>query len=170
MERYRPAGPQEGAVAHPLLGQEALFPIQEPPDFQGTFSARCQTRPSSRSSSSPLLWERVPRELELHPAAQYDIPVTGHWDLEEQAMVREMVAHVASLGFEGDQLSGRGERYPGCGGMRGHFERKPDVKGFPGELQETLVEACSEHPRASFTVERASTMAAVARFQIWRRR
>ena len=30
----------------------------------------------------------VPRELELvYPAAHYDIPVTGHWDLEEQSWV-----------------------------------------------------------------------------------
>lgn len=30
----------------------------------------------------------VPRELELtYPAAHYDIPVTGHWDLEEKAWV-----------------------------------------------------------------------------------
>ncbi|MDL5502353.1 MAG: DUF5591 domain-containing protein, partial [Candidatus Methanoperedens sp.] len=30
----------------------------------------------------------VPRELELmYPAAHYDTPVTGHWDLEERAWV-----------------------------------------------------------------------------------
>lgn len=50
----------------------------------------------------------VPRELELmYPAAQYDTPVTGHWDLEERAWVggclktylqknryRSIIAHV----------------------------------------------------------------------------
>ncbi|MCA1812543.1 MAG: DUF5591 domain-containing protein [Halobacteriales archaeon] len=32
----------------------------------------------------------VPMELELHsPAAHYDLPVTGHWDRDEKAMVQE---------------------------------------------------------------------------------
>lgn len=32
----------------------------------------------------------VPRELEnVYPAAQYDLPVTGHWDEDEKAMIRE---------------------------------------------------------------------------------
>ncbi|HVL48704.1 MAG TPA: archaeosine synthase subunit alpha [Candidatus Thermoplasmatota archaeon] len=31
----------------------------------------------------------VPRELErVYPAAQYDLPVTGHWDEDERAMIR----------------------------------------------------------------------------------
>jgi len=43
----------------------------------------------------------VPRELELfYPAAQYDIPVTGHWGLEEQRMVRELVSSAAEKGFD----------------------------------------------------------------------
>jgi archaeosine synthase len=34
----------------------------------------------------------VPRELELfYPAKDYDIPVTGHWDMDESKMVQEMV-------------------------------------------------------------------------------
>ena len=32
----------------------------------------------------------VPRELEtVYPAAHYDLPVTGHWDEDEKAMIRE---------------------------------------------------------------------------------
>lgn len=32
----------------------------------------------------------VPRELErVYPAAQYDLPVTGHWDEDEKLMIRE---------------------------------------------------------------------------------
>jgi archaeosine synthase len=35
----------------------------------------------------------VPRELELfYPAKDYDIPVTGHWDLDEKKMVEDMVS------------------------------------------------------------------------------
>ncbi|MGE5831887.1 MAG: DUF5591 domain-containing protein, partial [Methanomicrobiales archaeon] len=35
----------------------------------------------------------VPRELErVYPAAHYDIPVTGHWDREELALVSSVIA------------------------------------------------------------------------------
>ena len=34
----------------------------------------------------------VPRELEtVYPAAHYDLPVTGHWDEDEKAMIRDAV-------------------------------------------------------------------------------
>ena len=34
----------------------------------------------------------VPRELEIvYPAAHYDVPVTGYWDLDEQRMVNELL-------------------------------------------------------------------------------
>ena len=34
----------------------------------------------------------VPRELEtVHPAAHYDLPVTGHWDEDEKTMIRDAV-------------------------------------------------------------------------------
>jgi archaeosine synthase len=39
----------------------------------------------------------VPRELELfYPAQDYDIPVTGHWDLDEKRMAEEMVSWLVS--------------------------------------------------------------------------
>ena len=39
----------------------------------------------------------VPRELEeIWPAANYDIPVTGDWDSDELAVIRDMVARLAS--------------------------------------------------------------------------
>ena len=35
----------------------------------------------------------VPRELErVYPAAQYDLPVTGHWDEDEKLMIRDALA------------------------------------------------------------------------------
>ncbi len=35
----------------------------------------------------------VPRELEsVHPADAYDVPVTGHWNRDEEAIIREQVA------------------------------------------------------------------------------
>jgi hypothetical protein len=70
-----------------LLRQEAIFPLQEPPDVQKRPYLRA-TRPSQELIiTSPL--GVVPGSLSCsYPSAQYDIPVTGHWDLEEQAMVR----------------------------------------------------------------------------------
>lgn len=39
----------------------------------------------------------VPRELELfYPAQDYDIPVTGHWDLDEKRMAEDMVSWLVS--------------------------------------------------------------------------
>ena len=39
----------------------------------------------------------VPREIEeVYPANQYDIPVTGHWMLDEQEMVREQLGAILS--------------------------------------------------------------------------
>ncbi len=35
----------------------------------------------------------VPRELEdVYPASRYDVPVTGHWSRDEEALIREQVA------------------------------------------------------------------------------
>lgn len=39
----------------------------------------------------------VPRELEtVYPAQQYDIPVTGHWDEDEKAIVRKLLTELLS--------------------------------------------------------------------------
>lgn len=41
----------------------------------------------------------VPRELErVHPAAHYDLPVSGDWSLEEAAMIRDGVADLLERG------------------------------------------------------------------------
>lgn len=42
----------------------------------------------------------VPRELEeVYPAKHYDVPVTGHWSRDEEAVIRQQVAHLI---LEGD--------------------------------------------------------------------
>lgn len=41
----------------------------------------------------------VPRELEhTYPAAHYDVPVTGHWDLQEREMIRDQVRALLAIG------------------------------------------------------------------------
>lgn len=49
------------------------------------------------SVTSPL--GLVPRELEcVHPARNYDIPVTGHWDEDERRWVHDAIAHLLASG------------------------------------------------------------------------
>lgn len=43
----------------------------------------------------------VPRELDVfYPASAYDIPVTGEWKCQEREMIRSMVAHLLSQGYD----------------------------------------------------------------------
>jgi archaeosine synthase len=110
----------------------------------------------------------VPRELELfYPAAQYDVPVTGHWDLEEQAMVQELVAHVASLGFDQviSHLGGESDIVKEVVECIDTSQGSPTSRDALARLQETLVDACMKQPRTPFSIERSATMASVARFQ-----
>ncbi|QLH74447.1 MAG: DUF5591 domain-containing protein [Methanomassiliicoccales archaeon] len=110
----------------------------------------------------------VPRELELfYPAAQYDIPVTGHWDREEVAMVQELVGHIASQGYEKVicHLGDEGDI------VREVIDCIDTSHGLPGSkeslnrLREVLAEECAKHPRPPMGEDRQRTMAAVARFQ-----
>ena len=55
------------------------------------FQAAIQNRAHELIITSPL--GIVPRELErIYPAAHYDIPVTGYWDLEEKAFITDVLA------------------------------------------------------------------------------
>lgn len=111
----------------------------------------------------------VPRELELfYPAAQYDIPVTGHWDLEEVAMVQQLVSHAVSQGFEkvvchlGAESEFVRQVAPGAVDTSGGSVTSGDSLR---RLREELSDACSPFPNVPRAVERTGAMAAVARFQ-----
>ncbi len=118
--------------------------------------------------TSPL--GAVPRELELfYPAAQYDIPVTGHWDREEVAMVQEMVRRIVSFGYDhvichlGDESEF----------VLPVLEEYVDTtktssctsKDSLDNLFSVLQKYCAEYPRVPRGVDRANSMRSSAIFQ-----
>ncbi len=117
--------------------------------------------------TSPL--GTVPRELEMfYPAAQYDIPVTGHWDRDEVAMVQEMVKKVAAQGFEkvighlGVEMEFVREVVPDCIQTAGDG---PMSRASLRRLQERLFVLCQEYEEVSWNEDRKNNMRSVARFQ-----
>ncbi|MDD1771624.1 MAG: DUF5591 domain-containing protein [Methanomassiliicoccales archaeon] len=116
--------------------------------------------------TSPL--GTVPRELELfYPAAQYDIPVTGHWDREEQSMVQDMVLSMASQGYDhvilhlGDESPIIQEVLEGIVTSDG----SPTSNASLGKLRETLKELCSRYGRIDPGMDRWAAMSSVAGYQ-----
>ena len=110
----------------------------------------------------------VPRELELfYPAAQYDIPVTGHWSLEEQRMVTELVASAASKGFEKVVCHlGHGNDF-----VKEQMDCIDTSQGSPtsrdslARLEAALSQLCQGYERPPRGRERAESLASAARFQ-----
>jgi len=145
----------------------------------------CSAKKPYYTSKSQVLWEvqnfqvvqemiitsplgTVPRELELfYPAAQYDIPVTGHWDREEQAMVRSMALSMASQGYEhvvlhlGEEGGIVSEVLDGTVTSAG----APTSTEALDTLRQTLRDLCSQYERVDPGLDRRAAMASVARFQ-----
>ncbi len=116
--------------------------------------------------TSPL--GTVPRELELfYPAAQYDIPVTGHWDREEEAIVQDMVLSMAAQGYDhvilhlGDEGPIIQEVLDGTITSNG----SPTSNESLGMLKETLKELCSKYDRVDPSLDRWAAMSSVAGYQ-----
>ncbi|MCE5295963.1 MAG: DUF5591 domain-containing protein [Euryarchaeota archaeon] len=110
----------------------------------------------------------VPRELELfYPAAQYDIPVTGHWDREEVAMVQELVKHIAGQGYDKIicHLGDEGEIVKQVIDCIDTSNGSPGSRDSLNALRAVLSEECSKQPRVPIGVDRQRTLAAVSRFQ-----
>ncbi|HXZ24435.1 MAG TPA: DUF5591 domain-containing protein, partial [Methanomassiliicoccales archaeon] len=109
----------------------------------------------------------VPRELELfYPAAQYDIPVTGHWDREEVAMVRELVSHVASRGFERvvSHMGPESELLEGVDCIQTSEGRATSSASIQ-RLISTLTDLCSNYQKVGGGRDRTESVASAARFQ-----
>jgi len=116
--------------------------------------------------TSPL--GAVPRELELfYPAAQYDIPVTGHWDREEQAMVQDMVLSMANQGYDHVVMHLGGEEPIIQEVLDGTVttEGSPTSNESLGKLRETLKVLCSEYERVDPYLDRWAAMSSVAGYQ-----
>jgi archaeosine synthase len=118
--------------------------------------------------TSPL--GAVPRELELfYPAAQYDIPVTGHWDREEVAMVQEMVRRIVSFGYD-HVICHLGDESEFVLPVLDEFvdttkTASCTAKDSLDRLYEVLYKYCAEYPRVPRGLDRASSMRSSAMFQ-----
>ena len=115
----------------------------------------------------------VPRELEMfYPAQDYDIPVTGHWDMDEQRLVRELVSWLVGTQRYDLVISHLGdERDAVAQALGDHVDTsmgEPGSRKSLERLEETLRERCPE-PREQGRGERAfQDMRSVCRFQFGR--
>ncbi len=113
----------------------------------------------------------VPRELErVYPAAHYDLPVTGHWDEDEKAMVRgaftalvsrskydAVVVHLDEVEME--------IVAPVLGDFRYTADGDPLAAKSLDQLRETLRAATDATPRVPWGRRTADDLAAIARWQ-----
>ncbi|MBM4237068.1 MAG: hypothetical protein FJ151_01110 [Euryarchaeota archaeon] len=116
--------------------------------------------------TSPL--GAVPRELELfYPAAQYDIPVTGHWDRDEVSIVLEMVRRFIAMGYERTICHLGDERDFVCSEIDciDTSGGRPSSADSLDRLRGALEESCSYFPDIHRAEDRIGTMESVAVFQ-----
>jgi len=109
----------------------------------------------------------VPRELELvFPAKDYDIPVTGHWDRDEEKMAEEMVSWLVTSQRYDLVISHLGDEREPVNSVLTDFIDTSD--GNPGsrdslrKLEETLKERVPEETVVDRYVD---DMRSVCRFQ-----
>ncbi|MDH7508357.1 MAG: archaeosine synthase subunit alpha [Methanomassiliicoccales archaeon] len=110
----------------------------------------------------------VPMELELfYPAAHYDVPVTGHWDMEERSIVVDMirslakhnyVATVCHLGEEMDFVSESIDCLTTSVGS-------PTSRESLETLKVELARICKDLPVVSKEEDRLCQLESIARFQ-----
>ncbi|HVO78341.1 MAG TPA: DUF5591 domain-containing protein [Methanomassiliicoccales archaeon] len=166
MERYRPAPHKKVLLLIPCSAKKPYFTSKSHKALRSALtSVPNHEVVQELIVTSPI--GVVPRELELfYPAAQYDIPVTGHWDREEVAMVQEMVKHVASgfdtviadLGVESEFV----KAVVDCDEVS---DGRPTSQASLGALVKHLQEVCEKHPPISSGKDRAGSLASTARFQ-----
>jgi archaeosine synthase len=112
----------------------------------------------------------VPRELEMfYPAKDYDIPVTGHWDRDEQKLVQDMVTWlvetqrydlvISHLGDERETVAEvLGEHVDTSGG-------DPGSRASLDRLAEELMERCPEPDDVGRDTIAMRDLRSVCRFQ-----
>ncbi len=91
----------------------------------------------------------VPRELEMfYPAKDYDIPVTGHWDRDEQKLVQDMVSWLVDTQRYDLVISHLGdEREPVAEVLRDHVDTSggnPGSRASLDRLERVLRESCPD--------------------------
>ncbi|MCQ5375474.1 MAG: archaeosine synthase subunit alpha [Methanomassiliicoccales archaeon] len=110
----------------------------------------------------------VPRELELfYPAAHYDVPVTGHWDLEETSIVVEMIRSLAAHNYVaivchlGEGMNFVSENIDCLNTSVG----SPISRESLENLRKELTRICDGLPHVSKEEDRLCEMKSIARFQ-----
>jgi archaeosine synthase len=125
-----------------------LLPCSQRKPYKVSRSHRAFGRVLDDSGIRPLLHEvmitsplgLVPRELEeTYPASQYDIPVTGHWMRDEEAVVRGQLAAL---------LSKRDYDHVVVHAGQGTFDILRDL------LPEHVRHTCLKHPTSPEDLER----------------
>lgn len=112
----------------------------------------------------------VPRELEdFWPAAHYDIPVTGDWDVDELLVIREMVREYASRnGFELIiNHSGIEIEIPTIKILDTRQGESAGSQDSINRLQEAIEEASKEYqlPNPKESIHRLEKLKSASRFQ-----
>jgi len=108
----------------------------------------------------------VPREVELfYPASQYDIPVTGHWDCFERAMILELLQHMVSFRYD-EIVCHLDDSFviEGLECTRTSRDRPTSTESLM-ELRNELDRICGDLEPVSRAEDRLRTMESVARFQ-----
>jgi archaeosine synthase len=115
----------------------------------------------------------VPRELEMfYPAQDYDIPVTGHWDRDEQKLAQDMVSWlIETQGYDlvvshlGDE---RGAVADALGDHIDTSSGEPGSRASLDRLEQALREQCPE-PKDPRREDRVfQDIRSVCRFQFGR--
>ncbi|MGD1061503.1 MAG: DUF5591 domain-containing protein [Methanomassiliicoccales archaeon] len=166
LERYRPAPHKKVLLLIPCSAKKPYYMSKSHRAFRSALtSVPNHEVVQELIVTSPL--GVVPRELELfYPAAQYDIPVTGHWDREEVAMVQQMVKQFSSF-FETviADLGAESEFIREVVDAEEVSDGRPTSQVSLGAMIERLTAACEKHPSVSSGKDRAASLASVARFQ-----
>lgn len=117
--------------------------------------------------TSPL--GTVPREFEtFYPASQYDIPVTGNWDLEEIDMIQKLVRHAASFGFEkvicnlGSESEFVQEVVDCIDTSEGNSATSPEALS---RLREVLMEECQKVEKVPRALDRIEMVRSMCKYQ-----
>jgi len=112
----------------------------------------------------------VPRELEMfYPAKDYDIPVTGHWDRDEQKLVQDMVSWLVGTQRYDLVISHLGdERKPVSEVLGDHVDTSggnPGSRASLDRLERVLKESCPAHGDARRGGRALQDLRSVCRFQ-----
>ncbi len=115
----------------------------------------------------------VPRELEMfYPAQDYDIPVTGHWDRDEQRLVQDLVSWLVETQRYDVVISHLGDEREAVAEVLGDHvdtsEGEPGSRRSLARLEEILKESCPEPKDAGRWERSFQDLRSVCRFQFGR--